>query len=227
MTSEKLVLSVKKREILGKKTKQLRAQGLAVGNVVTPKESIAISTDALYLKRIYEKAGESTLVYLTLEGRKKQIPTLIKEVDFDPLQGGIFHVVFYEVSLKENVEAAVPIEFIGEFNVPGASLIKVQDTVDISALPTDLPDNFEVNVEDLKEVGDQITLADIKFDNSIIELVLPEEVSAEDQVIAIAQAEAEEEPEQEETEEDSEDSSGEQAEGGTEESGDDSTNDKE
>lgn len=196
MTSEKLILSVQKREIIGKKTKQLRAKGLAIGNIVTDKNSIAITADALELKKLYEKAGESTLVYLALEDRKKHIPTLIKEVDFDPLQGRIFHVVFYEVSLKEKVEAAIPIEFVGEFKVDNASLIKVKDTVEVSALPTDLPEHFEVNVESLKEVGDQITLANIEYNKEIIEIIIPEETKLEDHVIALAQAEAEEEPEE-------------------------------
>lgn len=224
MTSEKLVLSVNKREILGKKSKQLRAQGLAVGNIVSSgKDSRAITIDALDLKRIYDKAGESTLVYLALEDSKKQIPTLIRDVDIDPLQGGIFHVVFNEVSLKEKVEAAVPIEFEGEFKVDGASLVKVQDTVEISALPTNLPEHFTVNVEDLKEVGDQITLADIEYDKSIIELVLPEDTAPEDHVIALAQAEAEEVAE----ETDGEEAVEETEQTSTEVSSDETTEDKE
>jgi large subunit ribosomal protein L25 len=210
MTSEKLILKVNKRDVIGKKSKLLRAQGLVVCNINIPGEdSIPCSTDSLDLKRIYEKAGESSLVYLSLEGSKSQIPVLIKEADFDPVQGEMFHVVFLKVSLKEAVEASIPVEFEGEFKVDGAALIKVKDTIDVSALPTDLPENFIVNVEQLTEIGQTITLADIEIDESKIEVILPEEATKEDIALAIAQAERVEEPEEvEEIEEEPTDEEG-------------------
>jgi len=204
MTSEKLILNVKKRDIIGKKSNQLRSQGLVIGNINVPgKDSIPITADSLELDRLYEKAGESSLVYLILDGAKTQIPVIIKEADFDSVQGQMFHVVFLKVSLNEKIEAAIPIEFEGDFKVDGAALIKVKDTVDVEALPTDLPDNFIVNLETLKEVGQQITLADLVIDESKIDVVLPEETTKEDIVIAIAQAERGEEPEEDETSEES------------------------
>ncbi|MDH5533620.1 MAG: 50S ribosomal protein L25 [Candidatus Pacebacteria bacterium] len=210
MTSEKIILNVKKRDLLGKKSKQLRAQGLVLGNINIPgKDSIPVTAERLELKRVYDKAGESSLVYLVLEGSKSQIPVLIKEADFDPLQGEMFHVVFLKVSLKEAVEASIPLEFEGEFKVPGAALIKVKDTVDVSALPTDLPEHFTVNVEQLTEVGQTIFLSDIEIDESKIELILPEDTTKDEIALAIAQAERGEEPE-EVTEETPEEEGGEE-----------------
>jgi len=194
-------LNVQKRNVLGKKSKTLREKGLAVGNIViSGKDSIPVSMDALDLKRIYEKAGESSLVYLSLEGHKSQLPVLLKEVDFDPLQDRIFHVVFLKVSLKEKIEASIPIEFEGEFKVNGASLVKVKDSIDISALPTNLPENFTVFVGTLTEIGQQITLNDVEIDESIIDVILPEDTTKEDVVLAIVQAEAEEQIEDSEYE---------------------------
>ena len=196
-----MVLNVQKRNVLGKKSKTLREKGLAVGNIViSGKDSIPVSMDALDLKRIYEKAGESSLVYLSLEGHKSQLPVLLKEVDFDPLQDRIFHVVFLKVSLKEKIEASIPIEFEGEFKVNGASLVKVKDSIDISALPTNLPENFTVFVGTLTEIGQQITLNDVEIDESIIDVILPEDTTKEDVVLAIVQAEAEEQIEDSEYE---------------------------
>lgn len=201
MTSEKIILKVNKRYLLGKKSKQLKAQGLVVCNINVPgKDSIPCSVNGLEIEKIYEKAGESSLVYLDLEGSKTPIPTIIKEADFDPLQGKMFHVVFLKVSLNEAIEASIPVEFEGEFNVDGAALIKVKDTIDVNALPTDLPENFTVYLDTLTEVGQQITLADIEIDESKIELILPEEATKDDVVLAIAQAERAEEPEEVEEE---------------------------
>lgn len=201
MTSEKIILNVKKRDLLGKKSKQLRAQGLVLGNINIPgKDSIPVTVESLELKRVYDKAGESSLVYLTLEGQETQIPVLIKEADFNPVQGGMFHVVFLKVSLKEAVEASIPLEFEGDFKVNGATLIKVKDTINVSALPTDLPEHFTVNVEKLTEVGQTIFLSDIEIDESKIKIILPEETTKEDIALAIAQAERTEETEEVEEE---------------------------
>jgi large subunit ribosomal protein L25 len=201
MTSEKIILNVKKRDLLGKKSKQLRAQGLVLGNINIPgKDSIPVTAESLDIKRVYDKAGESSLVYLTLEGQKTQLPVLIKEADFHPVLGEMFHVVFLKVSLKEAIEASIPLEFVGDFKVDGAALIKVKDTIDVSALPTDLPENFTVNVELLKEVGQTIFLSDIEIDESKIELILPEDAKKDEIALAIAQAERGEEPEEVEEE---------------------------
>lgn len=198
MTEGKITLKVEKREQLGKKSKQLRNQGKVLGNVVIPgKPSLPISVDSGKLRKIYDEAGESTLVYLTVGEEKSERPVLFKDVEFDTLKHVPFHVVFMQVNLKEKVEAAVPIEYVGEFKVDGGVLLKLRDSVDVSALPTDLPEDFTIDLSTLKEVDQSISLADLSIDKSKVEFVLSEDTNPEDVLLVQVQEERAEEPEEE------------------------------
>lgn len=197
MTEGKIVLKVNERDLLGKKSRQLRNQGLVLGNVVIPgKPSLPISVEAGKLKKIYDEAGESTLVYLTVDGEKTERPVLFKDVEFHSLKHVPFHVVFMQVNLNEVVEAAVPIEYVGEFKVDGGVLVKLKDSVDVSALPTNLPEKFEIDLSALKEIDQSISLADLQIDKSKVELVLSEDTKPEDVLLVLVQEEKEEEPEE-------------------------------
>lgn len=198
MTAHKITLNVAKRDVFGSKGKKLRDQGLSLGNIVIPgKDSIAITAKASELKKVYEEAGESTLVYLRIDGEKTDRPTLFKETVFHPLRHFIFHVTLLQVDLNEEVEAAVPIEYVGEFKVNGGVLLKVKDSVEVRALPANLPENFIIDLSELKNIDDSITLADLKFDKSKIELVLSEDANAEDVSLVVVQEERVNEPEPE------------------------------
>ncbi len=198
MTEGKITLKVDKREQLGKKSKKLRDQGKVLGNVVIPgKPSLPISVEIGKLRKIYDEAGESTLVYLTVGDEKSERPVLFKDMEFYPLRHVPFHVVFMQVNLKEKVEAAVPIEYVGEFKVDGGVLLKLRDSVDVSALPTDLPENFVIDLASLKEVDQSISLADLAIDKSKVEFVLSEDTNPEDVLLVQVQEEREEEPEEE------------------------------
>lgn len=198
MTNGKISLKVNKRDILGKKSKQLRQQGLVLGNVVIPGEkSLPIAVDATQMKKIYDQAGESTLIYLTLGEEKTERPVLIKDVEFHPTRHSLFHVSLLQVNLNEEVEAAVPIEYQGEFAGDGGVLLKLKDSIDVSALPANLPESFVIDLSTLKEVDQSITLADIKIDPTKVKFVLSADTKPEDVVLVLVQEERVEEPEAE------------------------------
>jgi large subunit ribosomal protein L25 len=72
----------------------------------------SITCDRSELNRVYTKAGESTLVELSVGSKK--VPVLIHELDLDPLSGQISHVDFYVVDMTKEIEANVPVRFTGE-----------------------------------------------------------------------------------------------------------------
>lgn len=191
--TDKHIFQAQKREIVGKKVSQLRKQGIGVGSISTPKgSSVSIQFSEKAATKLLSSAGESTLIYLTIEGEKKERPVLLDEVQFNPLTQDLYNVSFREVSLKEKVTAAIPVEIIGEVDISDATLVVVVDEVEVEALPTELPEKFEVDVTVLTEIGQMITLADLKFDRSKIELVLGEEQDPTTMPIAMIQAVKEE-----------------------------------
>lgn len=194
MTQANHTFSVQSRAILGKKSKQLRDQGLLVGSISIPnKESIHIQVSYRDFAKLLDSVSESTLLYLVVDDKKQPIPTLIDSIQYSPITQEMLHVTFKKVSLTETVEAEIEIEFVGEVEASGGSLITVRDTVLVEALPTDLPESFEVDLSTITEIGSSITLADLNVDSSKVTIVVSEDQTLEDMPIVIYQAQQEEE----------------------------------
>lgn len=178
---DRIPLKATDRTVMGKKVKNLRAQGRIPAHVYgNTKEVEHVEINETEFKRVYKQAGETGLVNLKI-GDDRTRPVLIKEVDIHPVTQRILHIGFYQVNLKEKVTVPVPIVLIGE----GPESVKLGQTVvlqtlsevNVEALPDDLIEHIEVNIEVLKEVGDAITVADLSYDRTTLTVEAePEEV---------------------------------------------------
>ena len=121
-------------------------------------------------EKLYKEAGESTLIALDIDDKKDKATALIYEVQKHPLTGDIMHADFFEPNLKEEVEAEIPLNFVGE--APAVkefegTLVKNMYTVNVKALPQNLPHDFEVNVEKLKTLDDVFTVNDLQIPTDV------------------------------------------------------------
>ena len=198
---EKIKFSVNKRQG-DQKPAQLRRAGMLLANMYQAgKDSVSLQFEAATFAKLYKKLGENAIIYLEIEGEKGEFPVLVDEVQYDVFGKNILHVVFRKVNLSEKIRAYVSIELVGEFDVDDAVLVLVKDSVEVEALPTDLPEKFELDQSKLTAIGDQITLDSLAFDRDKVTLVLAEDEAAEQVVIALAQEKAEEVVEEEPGEE--------------------------
>jgi large subunit ribosomal protein L25 len=165
-------LSVQPRTVIGRKVKQLRHAGLVPANVFGKNaESANIQMPVKDFSNAYAEVGESTLLYLSVDGEKEARPVLVREVTRHPVTSEILHIDFNQVSLKEKVTAPVKIELTGEAPAEKEKLgILVQqlDEVELEALPTEMPEHLEVSVEKLIAVDDAILVKDLPLDYSRI-----------------------------------------------------------
>lgn len=164
-------LKVEHRDLLGRKVKNLRRQGILPGNIYGKKvKSTAVQVDRISFQRLYDKVGETSIVNLKVEGEKKERPVLISNVQYHPVTDEPIHVDFHQVSLKEEVEAAIPLRFIGDAPAvvakTGALLTPVAQ-IEVKALPTDLPDFIKVDVSKLGELDQEIKVKDLKVDKKV------------------------------------------------------------
>ena len=174
-----LTLKVEKRSKTGKGSRALRREGgvpAVVYGAHTP--STAITLPEREFEKIFKEAGEATLVSLT--GLGEDLPTLIHEVDLDPLTNKPRHVDFYAVTKGQKVEVKIPIEFIGEAPATkaGANVIKVLHEIEIEADPMNLPKEFIADIGVLINVGDQIHVRDLKIPAGVELKTSPDEVVA-------------------------------------------------
>lgn len=178
---DKISLKAQERTVLGKKVKRLRKDGIIPGHVFgNTKEVEHVQMDAKEFALVYREAGETGLISLKI-GEDKVRPVMIKETEFDPRTGNLVHVGFYQVNLKEKVTVPVPIVLVGEEpeSVKMGENIVLQNLseVQVEALPTDLIENIEVNIEILKNVDDAITVDQLNYNRETLTVLAePEEV---------------------------------------------------
>lgn len=171
-------LKVEKRDVIGKKVKKIRKEGLVPGNVYGKgMESVAVQLPYKDFVEAFKKVHETGLIDIVLDG--KSIPVLIHNVQFDPKSQTPVHTDFFKVNLTEKITAKIPVVVVGE---PKAVTDKIglleQPTmeIEVEALPTDLPEKFEVNVENLAAVDEQIVVSDIKVDPEVTVISEPSQV---------------------------------------------------
>lgn len=208
-------LTLEKRKVTGRKVKILRREGILPANIYGKDiKSLAVQLDLKSFLPTYKEAGETGLVELKIAGETKTRPVLIHNVQVNPIDGQPVHADFYQVDLKKKVITRVPIELVSE--APAVTqkigiLIQPLNEVEVEALPTELPDKFEVDISSLKEIDNAVTVADLKVPEGVKILTSEKEIlvkvepfAKEEAVVAPPPTEevpAEELPEEEKVEE--------------------------
>lgn len=164
-----ITLAAQKREIVGKKVKKLRREGLLPASVFGKDiKSIALTVPMAEFAKVYSKAGETGLVELKYNGGSQH--TLVANVQIHPLTRQPLHVEFRRVSLTEKIKASVPLELLGESpavaNAVGL-LLQTLNEVEVEALPTDLPEKVTVDVSKLAEVNQQVTVGELTMPGGV------------------------------------------------------------
>jgi len=194
-------LKAKLRDIIGKKVKKLRAENLIPAVVYGHKiEARNLLVKYIDFARVFDKAGESAIVDLDVDGKKANV--LIHDVQKDNMSGKFTHVDFFQVNMKEEVETEIPLEFVGEseaVKAHGGVLIKNMDAIEVKCLPADLPAKYEIDLSKLATFDDVIAVKDLKISDKVEIMLDPETVIA---LVAAPRTEAEMESLEQKVEED-------------------------
>ncbi|MGE5041660.1 MAG: 50S ribosomal protein L25 [Candidatus Levyibacteriota bacterium] len=157
-------LPVEPRKVLGKKVKTLRRDGILPANIYGRDfKSTTVQLPAKEFKKVYDVVHETGLVDVTLDGQA--IPVLIKNVVLNPLTEEFLHADFHKVNLKEKIAAKIPVEPVGEPKAVADKAGLLEQPLmelEVEALPTELPEKIEVNVESLAAVDDQVLVSDLE-----------------------------------------------------------------
>jgi large subunit ribosomal protein L25 len=216
-----LNIKASQRDILGKKTRFLRREG------VTPTHlfgrginSLSLQCDTAKLQRIIARAGMTRLIAIDVEGDKQPRSVFIREIQREPTTGELLHVDFYQVRKTEKIKVEVPIILVGEapaMKEKGRTLTHSLTSLSVECLPDKLPPQIEVDLSPLEELEQAIFVRDITLSPEVtvitdpdqmvakvsearveVEEVVEEEVPAEEvEAEAAAEEAAEEKPEEE------------------------------
>lgn len=164
---DELSIVLEKRDVTGKAVKRLREQGLVPAVIHDHgKDSVIVMGNYMELTKAYHKAGKHHPVSLKADG--KNYMALIKKVDFSPKKHEMTHIVFNAVKANQTVTAEVPVHIqLDEANEAtpaeraGLVVLHQLETVEVEALPKNIPDALFFNGEKLVEVGDHAIVADL------------------------------------------------------------------
>jgi large subunit ribosomal protein L25 len=178
---DKITVKASNRELLGKKVKQLRREGMIpavlYGHGIEP---AAIKIEARSLTSAMKAARGNRLIEIQI-GKDGLHTVLVKDIQHDVITQKILHVDFYEVIMTEKITAEIPITMTGESPVlrRGEGMLLTElSSVTVECLPGDLPEEIEVDMSGLEEIGQSIFIGDLRLADDVKVLTAPDDLIA-------------------------------------------------
>jgi large subunit ribosomal protein L25 len=190
---DQIELRAATREVLGKKVRFLRRQGITPAHLFGHHiESMALQCDTGQLQHVVAQAGKTRLIGLRLDKARKSRNVVVREIQSDPLTGELLHVDFYEVSMAEKIKVEVPIFLVGEapaLKSKGSMLMQEMSKLTIGCLPDEIPPTIELDVSLLTEAKQTIQVKDITLGEGITVFDNPEDVVVKIGALAVEKVE--------------------------------------
>lgn len=173
-----VALTAQSRKATGKgAARTLRRQALIPAVFYGPEvDPVHLSLEYRDLEKLIKTgAGENVIIDLAIETGDSTLShrAMLKEIQMDPVKRTILHVDLYEISMDKKIEVEVPITLTGTakgVSDEGGILQQVSRTLEISCLPDNIPDSFELDVSELN-IGDSLHVSDLKIPEGIEVLV--------------------------------------------------------
>jgi large subunit ribosomal protein L25 len=171
-------LGAQRRSVSGKHVRRLRREGILPGVVYgrgLPSESIQI--DAREFDTLRRHAGRNALVDLRVDGDRAR-PVLLHAVQEHPVQRTALHVDLLIVRMTEEMTVDVPVTMTGESEAVsklGGTLLHLRDTVQVRALPADLPSTIEADISSLADFDTMLHVSDLHPPERVTLLTDPSE----------------------------------------------------
>jgi large subunit ribosomal protein L25 len=206
LMADRITLELENRTLTGKKVGRLRREGIlpatVYGKGVGP---FTVQLNARTFNDVYRHAGRTALVDVAVPGQKGQ-SAFIHSLQRHPVTRAILHVDFLVVDLKTEITVEVPIHIIGESELVvrgDATLNQVLTTLDVRALPAELPPYVDVDISGLDSMDKSVHVRDITLsgkgaivtpEDELIVSLTPARVEEEEEV-AVEEEVTEAEPE--------------------------------
>ncbi len=165
-----LKLDAKKRELTGKKATLLRQNNkipaVLYGHGIKNEN---LELDYITFEKVYNEAGESTIIDLAIDNQQP-LKTLISDLQHDPIKNRISHVDFLQIKMDEKIHAHIQIKFVGESKIvkeDGGLLVHNITEVEVKCFPGDLIHEIDVDVSQLQNFDDAITIKDLPIPKTI------------------------------------------------------------
>jgi large subunit ribosomal protein L25 len=179
-------------ELRSKGSRAIRKKGFIPGILYyAGEENVNISIEK---SALFHAMQSGQRIFEIQQGGESQY-TMIKQMQYHPVTDEIIHIDLMRVRRSEKITIAVPLMLIGEpVGVKeGGVLSQSLNQIDISCYPTDVPEQIELNIEDL-ELNSAKSVAELELDLEDVEIVTDPSLN----IVSITPPAAEEEVVEEE-----------------------------
>jgi len=148
--------------------RRVRGTGNVPAIVYGPeKQPTAIAVSERELRGALKTAGgvHGSIFTLNLDGQQSKV--IVREIQRDPLTSRMVHVDFHAISMNKPIDIEIPINFTGlakGVKSEGGIMQVLMRDIEISCLPVNIPEHFEVDVTELG-IGDSIHVRDLSIPN--------------------------------------------------------------
>ena len=158
-----------RQETRSKAAKALRKKGMIPGVSYFPgEENVNISIEKSVL---FHAMQSGQRIFEIDQGGESQY-TMIKQLQYHPVTDEVIHVDLLRVRRSEKITISVPLVLVGDsIGVKeGGVLSQSLNQIEISCFPTDVPEQIELNIEDL-ELNSAKSVADLEIDIEDVDIV--------------------------------------------------------
>ncbi|PKP40732.1 MAG: 50S ribosomal protein L25 [Bacteroidetes bacterium HGW-Bacteroidetes-13] len=160
-----ITINGSQRESVGKvSSKALRNAGQVPCVLYGGDQPLHFSADEPAFKNLIYTPDVHT-VEIVLEDGKKQ-PAILQDIQFHPINDKILHVDFYRLFEDKEITLEVPVKIVGKAPgiLSGGTLVLNNRKLKIKALPKNLPDYVEADINGL-EMGNKLYVTELKTNN--------------------------------------------------------------
>ncbi|HUP22049.1 MAG TPA: 50S ribosomal protein L25 [Thermoanaerobaculia bacterium] len=172
MANKETTVEVIERENKGKNaSRRLRRAGLVPAVVYGGDvEPLPIQVETRIVHRLLKTSGENAVFLLKLQGTEESRHSMVKDIQYDPLTGGLIHIDFLRVSMDERVQVRAPIELMGVaigVKRDGGLLDFISREIEVECLPADIPEHIEIDVSELL-IGQHVEAGQVTLPENVV-----------------------------------------------------------
>ena len=137
------------------------------------KGAISLSVNAKQIAKILRSESGHNTIFTVQVASGNQENAIVKDWQVDPVSGKLLHVDLYRVAMDVRMRVRIPVHTFGEpqgVKMQGGVFEMVTREVEIECLPSDIPEEFRVDVSEYL-IGKQLRAADLPFDPNKVKLI--------------------------------------------------------
>jgi large subunit ribosomal protein L25 len=166
-----ITIQAESRSLRGKnEARRLRVKGWAPGVLYgAEKESVAVAVNPKEVNKILHSAtGHNTIFTLAIKDGETT-PVMVVDWQNDPIKSNLLHVDLKRIDLTKRISVQVPVHIHGDakgVKLQGGLLEVVTREVEVDCLPTEIPDQFNVDVTEMV-IGGAIRASELPMTGSM------------------------------------------------------------